>query len=58
MKEKTKKRLKAVARPFVRLWAVLACIVWACGLLLEVVGWLMVGNAREARQQIREGIGR
>lgn len=40
-----------------KLWAVFACVIWGCGLLLEVAGWLMVGNAKEARAIIKEGLG-
>lgn len=54
MKEKTKKRLRAVAQPFKWVWAALAIIIGLSGVLLEALAYFMLDDTQMAKQTIKD----
>lgn len=54
MKQKTKKRLRAVALPFIWAWAVLAMTIAFAGISLESLAYVMLGDVRMAKQTIKD----
>lgn len=53
MKQKTKKRLRAVLRPFVFIWGSIAVIIGLTGVLLESLSYVMLGDTRTAKRTIK-----
>lgn len=57
MKEKTKKRLRNIALPFVWIWAVAAAAIAFTGILLEILAYFMLGDKAMAKRTIKDQLG-